>query len=458
MKKIIIIIFIILINNVYAQFPNTLSNTDKIYGLSKFWQEVNYNFVYLNKIDRKKWNNDYKNLITEVQETKNDFEYYLLLKKFCATLNDGHTYIFYPDAINDNIYINDFGNYKLYISNIEGKAIITKINFSKKDEIPIGSEIIKVNGINTSEYIKDSILPYISASTNFVREDIATEKMFLGQKGKEYKIKIKLPNNKEKELLLIHKETTETKLYPIEKKVGLMEFKKLKNNIVYIKINSFSNSSILKQFLDSLSLIKKANGLIIDLRENYGGNSSISKNLAQFLTTDTILNETRNQCRQNISTYKAWGAYIKEKDTIKNHKNLMSYLSYRDEYFYKFPYEPYIIPKGNREYCIKKPTVILTGHSTASSAENFLLYLDNQKNIVRFGEKTYGSTGQPFVFTLPGGGYGQVCTKKVTYSDGREFVGIGIIPHKEIKPTLSDFRNKYDRVLQEAVKYLLIKK
>ncbi len=194
--------------------------------------------------------------------------------------------------------------------------------------------------------------------------------------------------------------------------------------------------------------------MIIDLRNNGGGNSNISKNLAQFLTKDTVLYGSKDQSRMHIPTFKAWGAYKKVTDTIGNPVATKAYLSYRDEYYYYFPYEPYIIPEENRSYSIELPTVILTGHSTASAAESFLIYLDNQEHIVRFGEKTFGSTGQPYVFSLPGGGYARVCTKKNTYPDGREFVGFGIKPDKEIKMTLSDYINGKDAVLEEAIKYL----
>src|SRR5688572_20583896 len=77
----------------YSQIANTLSPADKVFGLSKFWQEVNYNFVYLNKINRSSWDSTYKALIPQVQATKNDYEYYRLLEKFCALLKDGHTEI-----------------------------------------------------------------------------------------------------------------------------------------------------------------------------------------------------------------------------------------------------------------------------------------------------------------------------------------------------------------------------
>ena len=112
--------------------PNKLSDVDKIYGLSKFWQEVNYNFVYFSKIDKAKWINEYKRLISEVQETKNDFEYYRLLQKYCATLKDGHTSVYFPKEIERQMTFTDFGDYKFLLGNIDGKAIITKINLSKK--------------------------------------------------------------------------------------------------------------------------------------------------------------------------------------------------------------------------------------------------------------------------------------------------------------------------------------
>ena len=47
----------------FAQIPNKLTPEDKVYGLSKFWQEVNYNFVYLEKVDRNMWDGRYKELI-----------------------------------------------------------------------------------------------------------------------------------------------------------------------------------------------------------------------------------------------------------------------------------------------------------------------------------------------------------------------------------------------------------
>jgi hypothetical protein len=52
-----------------------------------------------------------------------------------------------------------FGEYRIFIENIDHKAIITKVNPSKKEVLPIGSEIISVNELPTDEYIAQFVSP-----------------------------------------------------------------------------------------------------------------------------------------------------------------------------------------------------------------------------------------------------------------------------------------------------------
>src|SRR3954468_15373847 len=108
-----------------AQVANILSKEDKVFGLSKFWQEANYNFIYLDKIDRTKWDSAYRIAIGTVQATTDDYEYYRELQRFCALLKDGHTNVYMPERIDSLVMNSMFGKYKLLLTNIEGKAIIT---------------------------------------------------------------------------------------------------------------------------------------------------------------------------------------------------------------------------------------------------------------------------------------------------------------------------------------------
>lgn len=452
MKQTFVIILIFISNLIYGQIPNKLTNEEKIYGLSKFWQEVNYNFVYLNKVDKTEWNNQYKKLITEVQNTANDYEYYRLLQKFCATLNDGHTNVWFPKEIQEKILNSDFGEFKFILSNINGKAIITKVNKSKLSELPIGTEIIKVNGIPTKEYINQNVRPYISSSTEHILNDLSIKYMLEGFIGSKFQLELRLPNGKIKTISLTHKESIEQELYPGEKN-ELFEFKWINDDVVYIALNSFSSWEIMDSFSEKFQEIQKAKKLIIDLRKNGGGEGNIGREIIKYLTNDTILYSSKSKSRLHIPTYKAWGKYTKAQDTLRGDWQKQSYLSYKDEFYYDFPYQPYSTSNLNITR-IELPTAILIGYNTASAAEDFLIYADNQENMTKIGEPTFGSTGQPMIFDLPNGGFGRVCTKKDTYPDGREFVGFGIKPDIEIKMSLTDYMKNKDPVLEKAIEYL----
>jgi C-terminal processing protease CtpA/Prc len=67
------------------------------------------------------------------------------------------------------------------------------------------------------------------------------------------------------------------------------------------------------------------------------------------------------------------------------------------------------------------------------------------------GERTAGTSGNPLEVALPGGGTFRFSTLKATYPDGREYVGLGIVPDVEVSPTREDIAQRIDRVLEEGI-------
>lgn len=442
-----------------AQAPNTLTAADKIYGLSKFWQEVNYNFVYLNRVDKAKWDGAYRKLITTVAQTPNDYQYYLELQKFCALLKDGHTNVNFPRSIEQ--MTTNFGDYRLMLQNIDNKAIVVRINASKKDEIPIGSEVVEVNGQSTATYITEQVAPYIASSTDYILKDWGTRDLLKGVAGDTYRIKIKKPKGEVVALTLTHRKTEEQAVYPaFEPEKGLLDFKWLPDGIAYVALNSFDSAKIDSLFIQRLPELYKAKALVVDLRANGGGSTEIGTAILKYLTNDKLLYGAKSRSRLHIGTYKAWGNYIESKDTITGKKEwgftkqetVKAYKIAQGTFYNEFDYSPETIRLAAKRIVV--PTVLLVGHYTASAAEDFLIAAANQKHMLKMGENSFGSTGQPLSFDLPGGGSARVCTKQDTYPDGREFVGYGIKPDVEVKPTLKDYLAKRDPVLAKAVAYL----
>ena len=112
-----------------------------------------------------------------------------------------------------------------------------------------------------------------------------------------------------------------------------------------------------------------------------------------------------------------------------------------------------IEPKTNEPFL--GPVVVLIGPETNSAAEDFVVPLHATGRAIIVGQKSRGSTGQPLRFSfLDGNIFGRVCTKRDQYPDGREFVGVGVIPDVEIHPTPADIAAGRDVVLEKGLEVL----
>ena len=458
MKKLIVISLFAASMRLFGQMPNTLSVTDKIYGLSKFWQEVNYNFIYLDKVGKTSWDSIYRQFIPIVSKTENDYQYFRELERFCALLKDGHTNVFLPNKKEFETMTTMFGDTRLFLQNINNKAIVVRTNLSKKDEIPVGSEVIEVNGLTTENYIKQNVAPYIASSTDYVLQDWSINRLLRGFEGNKFDVKIKKPKGEIITLKLTHTQTKEKEVFPGFDEGGeLLEFKWLENQIAYVSLNGFSERKIDSLFIAKLPELYKAKGLVIDLRYNGGGSTDIGFEILKYLTNDKVLYGSRSITRNHLPSFKAWGVSASLKDTIEDPSGWTkkAWACFNDKFYYNFDYSPDSVKLNAKRIVV--PTALLIGHNTASAAEDFLIYADNQKHMIKIGENTFGSTGQPYQFDLVGGATARICTKKDLYPDGREFVGYGIKPDIEVKQTVNDYLLKKDPVLTKAIENLKTK-
>lgn len=440
----------------YAQIPNTISNTDKIFGLSTFWKEIHQNFVYLGEIERHDLEQLYKEAISDVQKTENDYEYYRLLQKLCANLNDGHTNIYFPHSISSLLSSNNFEDFRIDLKNIDGKAIISRISENKKGEIPVGTEIIAINGISTEDHLDQYVYPYISTSTKHDKMNRAINWHLLqGFIGTVYDLECKLPDGRAKTLQVKLAPYKEITMYPPAEKWEMVTFKWLQDNVAYVAINTFmdrDDKSVVKEFEKFLPELYKAKKMVIDIRDNGGGNSRNAVDIIKYLTSDTIIQMSVWSTREHNAAFKSWSPNIPTLEIEDNEWAKKAYLMGQDNYYYVADYSPNRADTDKKRIVI--PTAILIGNNTFSAAEDFLIYVDNLEHMIKIGEPTGGSTGNPLFFDLPGGGSGRVCTKKDTYPDGRIFVGVGVLPDITVKYTFEDYVKNQDPVLNEALKYL----
>jgi C-terminal processing protease CtpA/Prc len=391
-------------------------------------------------------------MIDRVLKTKNDYEYYRELSFFMAFLKDGHTGVGrYPNV---DRYTTIFKGYLIEFGRIEKKVIVTRINASKKDTIPLGSELLEVNGLLTEDYLAEFVIPYISASTDKSRDENAVKYILDGLPGMKYTIKIRTPENEIKSIQLVHGSLGEKfppETLPKTEIRNPVEFKWFDNKTAYLALNSFKDSTIVDSFKKLLPELYKAEKLIIDIRENTGGNSEVGFEILSYLTEDEHLFIHSSRSRRHIAESKREGANISVKDTIGSKWKKEAYLNYHNKLYTDDPYKPYINDLTDNRIVI--PTLVLIGGKTVSAAEDFLVPIKRMGHIKTMGETTNGSTGTLYTINLPGS-WAYICSLQSFYPDGSEYVGVGIRPDIEVKRTIKGVINMKDEVLNRALKFL----
>jgi carboxyl-terminal processing protease len=410
--------------------PN-ISDEEKIAGLSKFWSEAKYNFINFPGVPDLDWDKTYLEFIPKVIATKSTLEYYKVLLAFCAKLKDGHTNIYEPDELDDELY----GRPAIVTRLIENKVIIIRIldEKLKAEGIEIGQEVVEIDNIPVKKYADENVLPFVSESApQSLDVTVYQRELLKGSTSKSITLTIKSLAGKVFKNSLPRLNITEfRKLLPARKP---FEMKMLPGNIAHIMVNSMEGSDKADQlFAAKYAEIEKADAIILDLRENGGGNSNIGYNILAFLT-DKSFKGSKWFTRNYRPTYRAWGnpqeKFGEEASSISADRLKA-------------------VRKGAKVY--DKPVIVLSSPRTFSAAEDFLVAFKPLKRGLIIGEPSGGSTGQPMVISLPGGGSARICTKRDAFADGTEFVGVGVVPDVPASPKITDFIEGKDAVLEVAL-------
>ena len=405
-----------------------LSETEKLAGLSRFWSEAKFNFAWFEHLPHTfDWDALYFAYIPKVRATRSTLEYYRVLQEFCAKLKDSHTNVYFPNALSAQVYARPLIRTRL----IEGRVLLSAVWDAAltQEGVAPGLEVIEIDGVPVKQYGAERIAPYESASTAQDLDIRTFENGLLsGKAGSKIELTLRAADGGTIKRALERK--TGRELSSGAPRTPEFEFKMLAGNIGYVALNTFGSATVQKEFEARFDEIAKSSALIIDVRENGGGNSGYGTAILSHLTDKPAAAEEW-RTRQYRPAYRAWG-----------------HLS--PEWTGGTPETP--AASDGRVY--RGPVVVLTSARTFSAAEDFTVDFDVMGRGKIVGEPTGGSTGQPLFFPLPGGGSARVCSKQNLYPDGRQFVGVGIQPQIVVRPTVADFRAGRDAVLERAIEEL----
>ncbi len=155
--------------------------------------------------------------------------------------------------------------------------------------------------------------------------------------------------------------------------IGTFDYGFISDNIGYIHYSSFEQGLGAGNIDYILSYFASAQALIIDVRDNGGGNLTNVEDLVNRFIDSRIL-----------------AGYI-------IHKSGPGHNDFSE------PYPYHIDPIGGGHLSWGKPVVVLTNRSTFSAANNFVSIMKYIPGVTIVGSTTGGGSGMPFSYELPNG-------------------------------------------------------
>ena len=338
---------------------------------------------------------DIENQVTDSIDIAN---LYKMLMPWVTSIGDAHTGLQYPV---NSIFTQELRRFPVIVKVTDDYKIIVKA--CHNDLIPIDAEITSINGIDTKEMLTQ-MMQYVSGERDFYKLNRISDD-FLAyfhllftndnyeiehkQKGEKKTKTITIPSisvydsrqlrfsyNKKNAIVKSNNESYSFQILQ-DKSTAIMDFK------------SFWDVDRMKNFADSMFMTFKEQGirnLIIDIRENGGGNSLVGDELLRYISPKPFCQYAKTYVKITPTSRRMMqGNNITPGISFYNNNQLTESYYGTDKYY-----------DGN--------VILLTSHHTFSSANSFAWAFKYFGCGTIIGEETGGmnvSFGDILMYTLP---------------------------------------------------------
>ncbi|MDR1112551.1 MAG: hypothetical protein LBL18_02170 [Bacteroidales bacterium] len=425
------------------QIPNTISMTDKLLSLSMFWSEARYNFAFYDQLTFD-WDSLYKSYIPVMMQSKNDLDYSELMNKFIGSLQDAHSTF---ASVNYHYPYCDYLG--MMVKYFDDTLRIVRVDSTLINIYPLGSKIVKINGLDANDYMDKYVNPYVVSRFKPTQQELAAYNL-VSAKPLDNKITITCITPQGKIITNTPARDGKKSGHPFTGKEydydsELIHISWIKEtNIAVLTINTFAYNQIIDYFERHKDTLYTADGIIIDIRNNGGGSTLIAKHFLNYIIKDSFYLTYGYDTRINNGVKRANGNYVKHNEDFYK---MRAYQSFD-------PDTVYIEDSVKRFDC---PIVILTSSNTVSAAEDFLIMLYERSDRPLFiGSPSFGSTGSPLViWDWPvHDSYARVCTRRVRFPYSKKPFLEGITPDIWVKYSFEEYMSGIDKDMEVAVQEL----
>lgn len=336
-------------------------------------------------------------------------EFYEVLRHMIASLKDAHTRVYSPEEKFD-WWNPRFVSVGLTTREVDGVPTVIHVepgSAAARSDIRQGDVIVSIDGVPVSRIVSQRL-----ASSGLTRDADARYRviatLFDGPAGAAIKVTWSNRSGKQKSALL--------QRYWSQRLLGFSNQRKGK--IAFLRIDAFTQSVAL-DFAKSLpDVLEGAEGIVLDLRYNGGGDAEAMADIASLFLDDGI----------NLGRFADRSGASFELQT--------------------FSKRMWRIPRLAR---IKLPLVVLTSESTSSAAEILVAALQAKGRARVIGTETCGCVlAIRNRHALPDGGILDVSEFDYRTAAGVRLEGLGIKPDELSPLTRADIYSRRDRALELA--------
>lgn len=391
--------------------PVDVSREKNLSVFDEVWETVRERY-YDPEMHGVDWNAERANLRERGAAAQSQTELYKVLREMLGSLSDSHTRVFAPDE-DANWTAPRVVGINVSVREIENQLVVTRVgkqSAAEKRGIRVGDVLTSVDNAPASAVFEQKLAEASGASTEAIKRLQGAARLFEGAVGSPVKVCWQRIGAKERCTSFLREARTIKPEVRIDKKNGVL--------IIGFDVFTLETASrvlgALREHRDGLR------GIVLDLRQNRGGVTEASVDLASvFLPEKTLIG----------NFYDRNGSVAQPAETRQS---------------------PVFIV--NSEKVTKTPLVVLTGTATASAAEIFVAALKKTARGRVIGTQTCGCVlAVKRQHSLPDGGKLEISELDFRLAGGERLEGVGIAPDETITPTIADVRTGKDRALEKAL-------
>jgi carboxyl-terminal processing protease len=395
-----------------ASLVSTATPEGRLAVFDDVWETIQdrYYDPHFNGVDWQAKRNSFRPAAAKAGSTH---EFYELMRQMIASLKDAHTRVYSPDEKFD-WWNPRFVTVGLGVRDIGGVPVVVQVDPSSaaaRADIRVGDAITSIDNLPAAEFINRR-LANLGASADERARYRAVASLFDGPPGSTVKVAWITREGKQKSAVL--------QRFWTQRQLGFTTQKKGK--LAILRIDAFTQSVALDFSKALPSALEGADGIVLDLRGNGGGDAEAMADVASLFLDDGI----------NLGKFADRSGASFELQTYS--KRLWR------------------VPQLAQ---IKLPLVVLTSESTSSAAEIMAAALQAKRRARVIGTGTCGCVlAIRNRHALPDGGLLDVSEFDYRTAGGIRLQGLGVTPDQLTPLTRHDLYSRRDPALEAAKSFL----